>query len=362
MGAKKIKIVHLSRGFEDYVLALLSTLGDEVELYHVVAKADEWMCEEFPSAVRVIKSHAARVSSLSNFFTMLRLLPRIRKIKPDIIHLQNGVIWEGFLAFLFPTTPIVMTIHDVTRHPQQQLGRMTPQFFLNLMSKRADVLIVHGDKLRERAKQYYHGRSEIRVVPHGVITRYGEGLARPEGGTNVLFFGTVDKWKGVEYLIEAEPLVRANISDVKFKIAGGCSSVDYYSSLVSPEQKIELQLYRQSPAEVRGLFDWADIIVLPYIEASQSGVLSLAMNFSLPPIVTNVGSLPDIVKDQVNGLVISGRNPAVLAQAICKLLKDRELRKTIISNLAYDRINTQSRSAIALKTKRVYEELLKVDP
>ena len=351
---KKIKVVHISRGFEDYVLALLSTLGSEVDLYQVLAEADEWMAEEIPGDVTIVRSGGKRVSNISNFFTTLRLFWKIKKITPDVIHIQNGVVWEGIMVLAFPFTPKVVTVHDVTKHPTQSFRLLTPQFFLDYVVSRASSIIVHGEKLKEKARSYYKTKADIHVVQHGVITRYGCGVARHSPGTNVLLFGSIDKWKGIEYLVKAEPLIREKIPNLKIKICGGCKDPKYYQGLLADGQNIEMDLVRQTNDGVNSLFKWADVIVLPYIEASQSGVLNLAINYCLPAVVTDVGSLTDIIEDGVNGAVAESRDHAMLARKVIQLLEDESLRKKVVNNLKAMKSGEQGRDMISLKTKKVY--------
>ncbi len=64
------------------------------------------------------------------------------------------------------------------------------------------------------------------------------------------------------------------------------------------------------------------MVALPYTEASQSGVVSTAYGFGKPVVVTDVGSIPEIVDDGVTGLIVPPRDPAALAEAIIRLLKD----------------------------------------
>ncbi|MCA9423212.1 MAG: glycosyltransferase family 4 protein, partial [Nitrospira sp.] len=267
---------------------------------------------------------------------------------------QNGVIWEGLLPLLFPKIPVVVTVHDVTRHPIQKFQFVTPQFLLDFVAKSADSLIVHGEKLREKAREYYKPKAKIHVVPHGVITRYGGSSGKVSTGSNVLLFGTIDKWKGVEFLVQAEPLVREKLPDLQVKIAGGCRDITYYTSLTSKDQHVEMILRKQSPEEVNWLFEWADIIVLPYIEASQSGVLNLALNYCLPPVVTDVGALPDVVSNGRNGLIVEPENSSALAEAILRLLTDEELRANVVQNLSKDKAGIHSRNSIAAQTLKVY--------
>ena len=97
------------------------------------------------------------------------------------------------------------------------------------------------------------------------------------------------------------------------------------------------------------------IIVLPYTEASQTGIIPIAYSFKKPVILTNVGGLPESVDDGKTGFVVPPRNEKALADAIIKLLKDVKLRKQMGEN-AYKKMKEElSWDVIAEKTIEVYK-------
>jgi glycosyltransferase involved in cell wall biosynthesis len=118
---------------------------------------------------------------------------------------------------------------------------------------------VHGAEMRQLAKRYYSRTSrrfgtEIASIPHGIISRYGMGVASAAVvASRVLLFGSIDEWKGVEYFIQAERSVRKAIPEVKFIIAGSSSDPDYYRSLVGDGNACT-PIKLQTSEEVRGLF------------------------------------------------------------------------------------------------------------
>jgi glycosyltransferase involved in cell wall biosynthesis len=173
-----------------------------------------------------------------------------------------------------------------------------------------------------------------------------------------LFFGGLSKYKGVEDLIKAEPLIRARMPQATIRIAGFSANPKYHHSLVSTGQHIEFLFGRQTDEMVPKLFEWADVLVLPYIEASQSGVLLLGMAFGVPPVVTNVGGLPDVVVDRQNGLVVQPHDVQGLADAVVRLLSEQRLRHHVIENLVVDGRTTYSWDSIAARTVDVYRQLV----
>ena len=97
-------------------------------------------------------------------------------------------------------------------------------------------------------------------------------------------------------------------------------------------------------------------MVLPYVEASQSGVVLTAYGFKKPIVVTNVGSIPEIVDNNVTGLIVPPKNAEYLAEAIIKLLLDVNLRKRMGEN-GFTKLRTElSFDEIVKKTISVYEK------
>lgn len=361
-----MRILSVARGFEDYIVELANALSVHVEVHLVVSLKDEWVCGSLDPSVRTFKSRAPRVNSLGNSIALLRIVKHIRRIRPDIIHLQSGVSWELALKVLFPRIPMIVTMHDITKHPSwsgQSLTYTFQQWTLDMAMKLSDALIVHGESMLERATGYCRARGLSKIIesiPHGIISRYGNGVARvhssPSG--NVLFFGFLNKYKGVEYLIRAEPLIRKKLPCVNIRIEGFTDRTSYYRSLLCQDSKIQMVLKRADDKRVSELFQWADAIILPYIEASQSGVLQLAMAFAVPPVVTRVGGLPEVVVDGVTGLVVPPSDEVALADAIIELLTNAELRSRIIFEQQKARNGVFSWENIAQQTLELYLRVL----
>lgn len=359
-----MKVLHIARGFGDYLIGLLNGVAELTTVHVALATADEWMLSSLNENVRVFRSEAPRVSNPANLVTLWSVAKYIRSLRPDIIHFQCGVIWELALARLFPATPIVVTIHDVTRHPNvHKLSQKLFQYPIDHAAGIADAIIVHGDQIKAAATARFEiprAKAKFFSIPHGVIARYGSGIGRvnvAQGG-NVLMFGSINRYKGVEYLVAAEPLIRARLPNVNICIAGSPASHSYHSELLASGQKIDLKLRRQADDEVTELFRWADVVVLPYIEASQSGVLQLAFSFGVPTVVTSVGGLPEVVIHEKNGLVVPPRDASALADAVIRMLSDTELRRRAIDNIVLDRESRFSWPQIARSTVDVYSECL----
>jgi glycosyltransferase involved in cell wall biosynthesis len=361
-----VRVVHVFRGYREYLGELVNSEAEGAEVHVLVSQRDVPMVADLKSSVHVHHTEMPRVRNPLNAVRLPALRSLIRQIDPDIVHLQSGgLLWENALLLAPRRCPVILTVHDVLNHPSRSGLRLTPELVTAYGIKSADALIVHGDSCRELLVKL-HGQtvdlSQIHSVDHGVITRFGKGSAQsvvPQGSGNVLFFGRIDKYKGLEYLIEAEPILRSFVPGVSIVVAGAAMSHSgYYRNLVGSTSSVSLRLGYQDRDSVERLFRWADVVVLPYIEASQSGVLQIATAFSVPPVVTKVGGLADVIRDRVNGLLVEPRDPFALATAIRELLTNFQLRDRIISSLQADREGRFSWSHIAARTLDIYREVI----
>jgi glycosyltransferase involved in cell wall biosynthesis len=124
------------------------------------------------------------------------------------------------------------------------------------------------------------------------------------------------------------------------------------------QNKFNVLNYNISNQEAAELFQKCSVVVLPYIDASQSGVILPAYAFKKPVVITDVGSIAETVDDGVTGFIVPPKDTEALAKAIIKLLNDAKLRK-IIGNNAYHKLKTDlSWDIIAQKTMQVYQKAL----
>jgi len=294
---------------------------------------------------------------------LIRFLKIIYSFKPDIIHLQiGGSIIDLALLPLIKNIPLVSTFHDIKLHPGE--GSLLTDLILYWDRKYSDAIIVHGKRLKEQMideyaipenKIYSISSGEHEVAP---FKRYIKSDVH-EDGNLILFFGRIWKYKGLEYLLKAEPLITKEIPDAKIIIAGAGENFQKYENMMVNRHNFIIHNYRIPYNEGAELFQRCSLVVLPYIDASQSGVIPTAYSFKKPVVVTSVGSIPEIVDDGITGYIVSPMDVNALAEAIIKLLKDEKLRRQMGEN-AYIKLKTDlSWDNIAEKTIQVYIETIR---
>ena len=254
------------------------------------------------------------------------ILRRIRAFQPDVVHFQGGHPWFNFALRSLRRYPLVLTAHNPRHHVGDHHSRKTPQWVMDFGYRQADQLIVHGEALKEQMRTDLHiPPSKVHAIPiiaMGTVPE--ESIA--EDPHKILFFGRIWEYKGLEYLIKAEPLVRAEIPDARFVIAGEGEDFARYRDMMRDPSAFEIHNERV-PDDVRErLFAESAVVVLPYIEATQSGVVPVAYRHGKPVIATRVGALPEVVLHEKTGLLIPSRDARAAADAIIRLLRDTSLR------------------------------------
>lgn len=247
-----------------------------------------------------------------------------------VAHLVMQEPWFNVCIPFIRSFPLITTVHDVKYHPGDRRSSIVPQRVADLAVRHSRRVIVHGIRLKDDlCSAFQRDPDEVFVIPHGNYSLYRH-WERPdvmEETNNILFFGSIWRYKGLEYLIRAEPYLEKTLDRFRITIAGTGEDMIPYRRLMVREQNYEILNTFIPDEKVAELFQKASVVVLPYIEASQSGVAPLALSFGKPVVVTNVGSIPELIENGKTGLVVEPADAAGLARAILTILTDPVLKK-----------------------------------
>lgn len=287
----------------------------------------------------------------------------ILRIKPDILHLDDVSLRLAPLLFRIGELPIVLTLHDVRPHLGEENWRRRLGTILTF--KRVKHFIVHSEFSRNQfLEQYSYTRKMVSTVPLGIIDVFHEFLREdihPEPLNSVLFFGRISPYKGVDVFIRALEIVSKKISHCKFIIAG--KPIHGYRMppipFLSNNGTIEIHDRFLSNKEIAAFIAKSTIIVCPYLDATQSGVVLTAYAFNKPVIATNVGGLPEYVYHNKTGLLVPPGDPNALAEAIIDLLQNPEKRRQMKKEIQRLAKTELSWDRIAERTVEVYEKVLR---
>ncbi len=290
----------------------------------------------------------------------------------DITHIQwwTSVLFPVILAMMTVVKcrgkTVVLTIHNVLGHETGLWDRLATAIVLRM----ADHLIVHSEENKRQLQQSFGIDGEkVSVIPIGVYDVYqDEELSQEEARHRldfssservILIFGHIRKYKGVDVLLRAFAQARQQVPNARLLIAGkNWVPWEPYQEIIDGlglGGAIVAHLDYISSSKVKEYFTAADVVVLPYLEfAAQSGPGNIALAFGKPLVVTDVGGLPELVKD-VRQVVPPGDVEA-LAQALIELLGD-ESRLEQAGHDSRALAEEYSWSHVAEKTIEVYRQL-----
>lgn len=190
-----------------------------------------------------------------------------------------------------------------------------------------DVAFTLGERARDIAVETWSPRAPVTVIPHGDESVFVRGAFAPVASTRpqVLFFGTLTHYKGVDVLLDAFEAVRGALPDATLVLAGAIGNDVDATALerrVEALDGVELHPGYVPLSEVPAFFERARVVALPYTRASQSGVAHLAQTFARPVVASRVGDIPGVVTDGVDGWLVEPGDPDALADALLVPLRD----------------------------------------
>ncbi len=368
-----MKILLLSLNWVEYQIEManaLTALGHRVEVIFKTERVHATVGEALPQLLdRRVRYHLLddRPRGLRDprqLSTIARLIVLLRGISPDVIflHEATNTYLPLCLSAAARRTPLLLTVHDVTAHPGADAeGPRRREWVQQWLRQRASAVIVHGEWLRQRYLEL-PGKTcrNVHAIPHGCYTvlRHWAAADAQEIENSVLFFGRIHAYKGLGYLVRAADRIAASIPNLRVVIAGDGTELDLYRDRFAahPERFVIHRGYLPNTAVAR-VFQESSLVVLPYIEGSQSGVVRIAYVFGKPVVATRVGSIPESIREGETGLLVPPRDENALADAVVAVLADKDRLRRMAGNAARMPETEMSWSRVAERTVRVIEDL-----
>jgi glycosyltransferase involved in cell wall biosynthesis len=362
----QLNIVLLAPAIADYCVEYANALTEHARVTMLApARTFSGHASYVDQAVDLRLLDWPRHRSPSNVLFIPRLVQLVRAAHPSVIHiLSEGVVWLNLALPFLHRSALVTTMHDVAYHPGDRMSQHVPRCFVDHLLARSDNVIVHGDALKREAVHRYPGlAARLRVLPHLQLRRYIEiadraGMRRDtDPVVRILFFGRIFAYKGLDVLIRSIPRVVERHPGIRVIIAGEGDSMIGYRQIILEPALFDIRNRHIPDDETASLFTDADIVVLPYLEASQSGVLAIANAFGKPVIVTDVGELGRSVEHDRTGLVIPPGDADALADAIALLAADKALRDRLGAAGRAAAERTASSSVVAAQAIEIYRNI-----
>jgi glycosyltransferase involved in cell wall biosynthesis len=270
-----------------------------------------------------------------NPFTWFTAARAIARKKPDLLIFKY---WLPFFGPCFGTiarlvkrrtgSKVLFICDNVIPHEK----RIGDRAFTRYAFGPVDAFIVQSGAVEKDLRAFSPGaRSEL--VAHPVYEIFGSAIPKTEARATlgltdervILFFGYVRRYKGLHILLDAMPTILKSLK-VKLLVVG-----EFYDD----EQKYRQQIRDNGlqdavvvhsdyvPNEQVGpYFSAADIVVLPYVSATQSGIVQIAYQFDKPVIATDVGGLSEVVLNGRTGFIVKPESPPEVADAVVRFYKE----------------------------------------
>ncbi len=292
---------------------------------------------------------------------IIPLLTLLRLVKIKVVTTLHGPIFPKHL---------VKEVIEILRPNLFRLPTFLIAFYIIFVYKLISVLsskvIVHAKVFKEWLSTY--GIDNSVVIPHGVsVVDSGHEKVEKETISDrhekiILFFGVLSPRKGLETLLHAFHIVIRNITDAKLVIAGDEPSYykGYKDELIKKAKSLGVQaktifLGKILDEEIPGLFNRADVVILPYLfSISASGPLSLAMGYGKPIIASRTEFFREMLEDRYDALLFPPGDYESLARCILEILLDKERTRQLIKR-SKTRALKFSWSNVASLTLKLYQ-------
>ncbi len=278
-----------------------------------------------------------------NPLTWVKTYLRIKKENPDLVIFQ----WvHPFFTFVFFTITTLLKkfnnnikisyiCHNVLPHERTILDR----FLINMAFNNVDYFIVHSKEDYNNLKKIMPN-AKVKQSVHPIYDIFKTKISKENARKSlnifgdkkiILFFGIVREYKGLIYLIKAMPKIIKEFDDIILLIVG--EFWDDKNKYIEEIKKLGIENHVKiidkyiPDNEVGVYFSASDVVVLPYISATQSGIIQIAYTFEKPVITTNVGGLPDVVDNNKTGIIVKSKNSEELANAIINYFKNGKKRE-----------------------------------
>ncbi len=324
----------------------------------------------------------AKASTLLGYY--VRLIRYTLKSRPATFH----ILWNNKIEYFDRTLlmllykvhgkRVVLTAHNVNQGKRDETDTLLNRLTLRTQYKLADHIFVHTQKMKDELVREFGVRDEaVTILRHPINDAFPDTDLTPaeakrrlgigEADKTLLFLGRITPYKGLEYLLDAFEQLCAGDPTYRLIVAGQLKkgteqySEDILRQISTASHRDRILFDNQFiPDEKMELYlKAADVLVLPYTEIFQSGVMFLSFTFGLPVVAADVGSFREDVVEDRTGFLFRPRDREDLIRAT-----DAYFRSDLFRNLSERRGDIRryvrehhSWDAVALLTRQVYAQL-----
>lgn len=372
-------------GMAQYSAQLANALAEHVQVTVIAPESDE-IDELFDDRIGVYTlprpdaADSKRGAIRALIVTSIRVNWYLIRHRPDVVHVPFLAGIPSILAvpcLWVHRIPIVATIHDPVSHQGQEIGigLCTVDFrvvALRIATLAVDAIIVHGTECKQQAVAAGYPANKITVFPHGLYSHFeaadtgADPIIDDEHDDNnvLLFFGKIRPNKGFDRIPAIVDAVATEVDDVTALVAG-TSDVGWQIDRAALERTVDslrrhdrIELHdRYIPSDQVGrFFRSATAVVLPYYDATASGVAMTAYAFETPLVASHTGDMGRMIERDQTGLLADPEDTAELADKAIEVLTNDSLREQLTEHI-HEQKEQYAWSTIAEQTITLYQNV-----
>jgi glycosyltransferase involved in cell wall biosynthesis len=325
-------------------------------------------------------SLARKITRVVTYYA--RLVIYAAKARPLIFH----ILWNNKFEFFDRTLlilyyrllgkKVVFTAHNVNARKRDGSDSLLNRFSLQIQYRLVNHILVHTQRMKaDLVTDFGISEEKVTVIPFGINNTVPNTELSAAGAKRLLGISSEDKtllcygqiahYKGLKYLVAAFAELLKSDRSYRLIITGKPKwNQDYWNQIKQliidsgVQHRVIERIEHVPDAETELYFKAADVLVLPYTQVFQSGVIFLGYSFGLPAIVADVGSLKEGIIEGETGFIFRPRDSSDLASKIdsyfkTELFRNLDVRRAEIKAYANERY---SWNKVASITTSVYSQ------
>ncbi|EHI61369.1 glycosyltransferase family 4 protein [Hungatella hathewayi] len=260
-----------------------------------------------------------------------KLFFALKNYELEFIVCPMVALWTHMINQVFHNVPVCVINHDPKPHSGDKNITFLNLFGMQKIYYSAKAIFVHSQAFIHYVEKKYHKRENVFYIPLGrhsfykYIKNKKVSIHYDAEKINFLFFGRIEDYKGLDILAEAYKQVTSLCDNVSLTIAGS-GNFKKYKTAYSNLPNITIFNRWIEDCEVESFFNGPNIVlIVPYIDATQSGALLIALDYSIPVIASNTGGLREQITEGKTGILVTPGKAEELSQAMIKFAKNNEL-------------------------------------
>jgi len=285
--------------------------------------------------VRIFINHNLKVRSIKNIRLARRLASKLEEY--DIVHFNGLDATLILINYFLKKKNRVFTIHDVKLHTgekDREIFNAAEAIVKWILKSRYQVILQNKNDYSEVLNKYPDKKEKISLIPFKCLSIFRSFLNenRDTQKSDILFFGRISPYKGLKYLVDSIDEVKKVFPGIRVMVAGG-GEIDKEIPAEKLNGSFIIHNRYISNEEMAEFIANTKVVVCPYTDATQSGVVMTSFAFEKPVVASAVGGFLDVVENGKTGLLVPPSNSGELSEAIIKLLKDESKLNEMSENI-----------------------------